>query len=530
MTNVPRAVSLLLVALCACGCRSTQGVRTRIGVTSSPSGSVYLDGQDTGHTTPATLQLRADGKLHRVTVKSPRHSSEEALFYALPSKFQSSFHFELSPVGQGLTLLGVPHGANVSARRLSARASDQPIEVSRHDDAVWIASPPGELEVQVDASGYKSWRRSLTVADERWGEVRVELLVDGAGVRLFGPSALLVQVEGHGALKLRSGGTLLALEPGWQRLVVRADGYIPHAVEVEVRDGRHVDVQLRMVRLDDALRTLAAERVVPSSAQGVWGDLLRGGRGLEDALLEELRELARYSASFRWGSRSWHALRAFVEIAPDARGSDLRDALSAGRSAPNADAVSALRSFFDPIAIPTYEAAVLYGSAPLASSAAFSLGQLQAGEHALRRRLDDAYLDSAASHALWSALAETGDARARERVLERAEQGARLYRDDVSARNTWGIDALRAGKPALAVDIYESATLDFPDEHVFHYNLACAYALVGQRRRAVEALEKSVEARRGDWIYIERDPDLASLRDEPAFRELIDRLRREARP
>ncbi len=58
------------------------------------------------------------------------------------------------------------------------------------------------------------------------------------------------------------------------------------------------------------------------------------------------------------------------------------------------------------------------------------------------------------------------------------------------------------------------------------YNIACGYARSGDRVRALEHLRKSVE--RGfnmvDWAS--EDPDLASLHDDPEFKQIIDSARR----
>lgn len=52
------------------------------------------------------------------------------------------------------------------------------------------------------------------------------------------------------------------------------------------------------------------------------------------------------------------------------------------------------------------------------------------------------------------------------------------------------------------------------------YNLACAYALNGDRAAALEWLEKSVNAGYDDPGNIQNDSDIASLRGEPRFNEI----------
>lgn len=60
------------------------------------------------------------------------------------------------------------------------------------------------------------------------------------------------------------------------------------------------------------------------------------------------------------------------------------------------------------------------------------------------------------------------------------------------------------------------------------YNLACAYALLGDTERALDLLEVEIELNHGTEASRDRqrawaaeDPDLASLRDEPRFQQLV---------
>jgi transcriptional regulator GlxA family with amidase domain len=56
------------------------------------------------------------------------------------------------------------------------------------------------------------------------------------------------------------------------------------------------------------------------------------------------------------------------------------------------------------------------------------------------------------------------------------------------------------------------------------FNLACSYALLGEKEKALDAAAEAVSAGyRVKWFY-ENDPDLASIRDEPRFRTLLASL------
>lgn len=55
------------------------------------------------------------------------------------------------------------------------------------------------------------------------------------------------------------------------------------------------------------------------------------------------------------------------------------------------------------------------------------------------------------------------------------------------------------------------------------YNLACNYALIGDRERALEYLGGALDLFPGFAELAQQDNDLASLRDDPAFQALVDK-------
>lgn len=55
------------------------------------------------------------------------------------------------------------------------------------------------------------------------------------------------------------------------------------------------------------------------------------------------------------------------------------------------------------------------------------------------------------------------------------------------------------------------------------YNLACTYALLGRPEDAFDQLERAVEFGFGDAEHMTRDDDLASLREDPRFHQLVVR-------
>jgi Flp pilus assembly protein TadD len=63
-----------------------------------------------------------------------------------------------------------------------------------------------------------------------------------------------------------------------------------------------------------------------------------------------------------------------------------------------------------------------------------------------------------------------------------------------------------------------------PSNPTAHYNLACSLALCGQTVEALDALDEAVQHGYQDGAHLAADDDLATLRDEPRFRALVERL------
>lgn len=62
---------------------------------------------------------------------------------------------------------------------------------------------------------------------------------------------------------------------------------------------------------------------------------------------------------------------------------------------------------------------------------------------------------------------------------------------------------------------------DRPHDHLMHYNLACALAMLGRTAEAQAALTDAISFGFVDFAEMERDAHLASLRDTPAFRAIL---------
>ena len=64
-----------------------------------------------------------------------------------------------------------------------------------------------------------------------------------------------------------------------------------------------------------------------------------------------------------------------------------------------------------------------------------------------------------------------------------------------------------------------------PNDAIAHYNLACSLSLVGESGEAVSELHRAVRLGYRDWRHMERDSDLANIREHPAYISLMRRLK-----
>ncbi|HEU4889203.1 MAG TPA: DJ-1/PfpI family protein [Thermoanaerobaculia bacterium] len=75
-----------------------------------------------------------------------------------------------------------------------------------------------------------------------------------------------------------------------------------------------------------------------------------------------------------------------------------------------------------------------------------------------------------------------------------------------------------------AVTAFTEAAKGEPQRATALYNLACAYALSGEREKAIDAATKSVDAGFRTKYYYQSDEDLASVREDPRFKALLAKL------
>ena len=111
------------------------------------------------------------------------------------------------------------------------------------------------------------------------------------------------------------------------------------------------------------------------------------------------------------------------------------------------------------------------------------------------------------------------------------EAAIAIYRDLI-AKNAADAEAwMSLGRVQLSAKQYPDAATSFTEaakgeaqRSVALYNLACTYALAGERDKAVDAVGRAIAAGFRGKAALEGDPDLAAIREDGRFKELIAKM------
>ena len=110
------------------------------------------------------------------------------------------------------------------------------------------------------------------------------------------------------------------------------------------------------------------------------------------------------------------------------------------------------------------------------------------------------------------------------RGLKLMESSLELNPDDARAANlaagVFGAlgdaeNAVKYGERSLAID---------PEDPMLLYNVACMYASLGRGEQAIACLERAVDKGFGHKEWIDNDPDLNSIRNNPKYQAIVDAI------
>src|SRR5205807_3874491 len=85
---------------------------------------------------------------------------------------------------------------------------------------------------------------------------------------------------------------------------------------------------------------------------------------------------------------------------------------------------------------------------------------------------------------------------------------------------------LREKKYDDSIKAFEACIVLFPERGVAYYNVACAYSLKKDPKKAVSYLKKSFDAGFLDLAHVARDTDLDDTRGDEAFKALVKETRK----
>ena len=149
-------------------------------------------------------------------------------------------------------------------------------------------------------------------------------------------------------------------------------------------------------------------------------------------------------------------------------------------------------------------------------------------EEVTRRRLDEAYRKLIASEPplpLAAFRAQVGIDTLRRHAEAPAYEGVvgRRLLDTLATQTGFYItrEFLPREDLSRALTVLAVATEAAPGQPAYWYNLACVQARLGERRQALESLERAVAAGFSDRAWMAADQDLASLREEERFKALV---------
>ncbi len=146
----------------------------------------------------------------------------------------------------------------------------------------------------------------------------------------------------------------------------------------------------------------------------------------------------------------------------------------------------------------------------------------------LRRELERRAQSPAAARSLAWSLARAGDPGriATHAIPHSLQELARAPANDrPRVVNNYGIDLLFGGRYREALVEFRRMLWCDPKDDTAAYNLACGYALLGDTRRAMHYLRRSVQLGFAKVRHVETDDDLKVLVGRPEFERLLRRMR-----
>jgi adenylate cyclase len=114
--------------------------------------------------------------------------------------------------------------------------------------------------------------------------------------------------------------------------------------------------------------------------------------------------------------------------------------------------------------------------------------------------------------------------RADELAIEWIEKHLELNPDEARPYSLGASVLIRLGKAECSKQWTQQAMTLAPNDPLVLYNAACNWALLGESDRALDGLERALEAGVAVSDWIQHDPDFDSLRSHPRFQAIVRRI------
>ncbi len=229
-----------------------------------PDAAIFLDGQDTGRTTPATLEGLPAGS-HQLRVRTDCAQAEANLTVEAGKTVSSNLQLV---AGTGiLEIASTPPGAMVLVDGVMAGSS--PIAL---DDVAC-----GEHTVDIRAPGYLQDTRSLMVPAYERSAIQAELVEEAYGGLVVTPTPEGMEVFINGQLAGAGPMSIAEIGTGSYELKVSLPGYEDWSQTVEVKADEVAEVNVALFPAKPTAGPLPVRRVVLNTAVtglgvglGIW--------------------------------------------------------------------------------------------------------------------------------------------------------------------------------------------------------------------------------------------------------------------
>jgi adenylate cyclase len=108
--------------------------------------------------------------------------------------------------------------------------------------------------------------------------------------------------------------------------------------------------------------------------------------------------------------------------------------------------------------------------------------------------------------------------------IRRAERWLELDPNNLRALALGATALTHVGQADRAIEWMERAIAAAPDDPSVYFNAGCMYAKLNRKEEALACLEQCLARGFGKRDWIEQDPDYASIRDDPRFQAMMEKL------